>query len=828
MFDFCGLGYKTTMHLFLLKLVIILVCSGYLYYYSSEEWMGSDYVHYTTMGKMAYWTDSDYGYTGTQFGYLALEYLLEPVCIVSTLLLALLFFKSKVNILIKLVLIGAMFSTIMYWAIYNVKNYTYGILACGVFCFGDYNDETDIKDFQEAAADDFQDEEPPSGYKIAYGLGNFFAAISVAALLMFMLVRLLWDSFEYIYYGGVIGDDDDDVEDNQEGERLLNGGETDIDAATSNATHKTVATRERFGELAIYMILVFLLWFPFNLFMSACLPNQFNNFTPSGIAISENKVYYAEKEDWPIHGTYYSLTINSDLTLVFWPDVLLFYGFIYIIAVIGLLAQVSDSVKYILLYRPSLLWNKFVSMGEIFLVLLFITLLALEFVYWEYDHLYHWQKIGDETTEDYTDKTWQESLARTFGQLANVTIGLLILPVSRNNIFEHTFGVSWDNMLKYHQYLGYLFLLLIALHMSFFIDVITYQEGDGSIFNIPLDYNGDNFTIPLALWTYLISLLIFGVGTFWWIRRHYFEVFYFSHHWFLVLFSVVLLHATSSWYFLVAGLTLWVADRGIRFIKGTSAVKVVECIVTNDKFTTLSYIVEGGGKGCWSKLYEPLACEMGQYAFINFPQISPLEWHPFSISSSPADPLTTHTIKSMGEGTWTNDLLKLASQHPKGKGLQMNVDGPYGLPINHKKYLRLVLVAGGIGITPLHSIARSLYILGKQGHAIPTIHLIWIVKDASMFELFGNTIESMLDDNLGNQIDVSLFYTEAKENKGKNYSKRFPAAQGRPQLHDMMAPYRSAGMKNLVYACGPQTLIDDAAEVSQYLGLSFHSESFEL
>ena len=33
-------------------------------------------------------------------------------------------------------------------------------------------------------------------------------------------------------------------------------------------------------------------------------------------------------------------------------------------------------------------------------------------------------------------KTWQERLARTMGQLANVTMGLMILPVLRNGVFE--------------------------------------------------------------------------------------------------------------------------------------------------------------------------------------------------------------------------------------------------------------------------------------------------------------------------------------------------------------------------------------------------------
>lgn len=34
------------------------------------------------------------------------------------------------------------------------------------------------------------------------------------------------------------------------------------------------------------------------------------------------------------------------------------------------------------------------------------------------------------------EKTWEERLARTVGQLANITMGLMVLPVSRNGVFD--------------------------------------------------------------------------------------------------------------------------------------------------------------------------------------------------------------------------------------------------------------------------------------------------------------------------------------------------------------------------------------------------------
>jgi predicted ferric reductase len=105
----------------------------------------------------------------------------------------------------------------------------------------------------------------------------------------------------------------------------------------------------------------------------------------------------------------------------------------------------------------------------------------------------------------------------------------------------------------------------------------------------------------------------------------------------------------------------------------------------------------------------PLAYAPGQFLFVNFrepfsAQFPPFlrnQFHPFSITSAPAEPRLRITVKAVGDYTRA-----LRSLEPDVEAV---VEGPYGafssrdLPSD-----RQIWIAGGIGVTPFLSMARSL------------------------------------------------------------------------------------------------------------------------
>merc|ERR1712228_542532 len=147
--------------------------------------------------------------------------------------------------------------------------------------------------------------------------------------------------------------------------------------------------------------------------------------------------------------------------------------------------------------------------------------------------------------------------------------------------------------------------------------------------------------------------------------------------------------------------------------------------------------------------YKKLNFMMGQYAFINISNISLYEWHPFTIASGENESESYLQIQNEGaklcesdisqNAQFTNLLYSLAT-NPSIDDIELHVDGPYGAPFEYDGYERIVLIGGGIGITPCHSIfstllSRSIRYGGKDamGNVLPSIDLIWCAKTIKCF-----------------------------------------------------------------------------------------------
>lgn len=334
---------------------------------------------------------------------------------------------------------------------------------------------------------------------------------------------------------------------------------------------------------------------------------------------------------------------------------------------------------------------------------------------------------------------------------------------------------------------------------------------------------------------------------------------------------MMLWHAAMAWYFITPGLVLWAVDHLLRLNNCLGINITIESIEVEGSGNvvsigyTVSYLrdmIAGYFRGKHPQKRSSLDHLMGQYCFINIPQISPLEWHPFSISCSPVDGVTTHHIKSMGQQQWTGKLLDLAYEINNGVSgrslsqLVLNIDGPYGVSMPVHMYSRICLVAGGIGVTPLHSYLRHMYLCLKESQGkvlsyddndkgfmpsfsrkqgsgqdcafshLKQIRLIWIVRSEAESMLFDKTLQLIENDNLGGLFSYAIYITRGDKTEATSW--RHGAFLGRPDMKAEISEFASDSNESLVFACGPKALVELVSDLSIKANIDFKHETFEL
>jgi ferredoxin-NADP reductase len=94
-----------------------------------------------------------------------------------------------------------------------------------------------------------------------------------------------------------------------------------------------------------------------------------------------------------------------------------------------------------------------------------------------------------------------------------------------------------------------------------------------------------------------------------------------------------------------------------------------------------------------------------RYISIRIPSVSENENHPFSIASAPGDEELQVVIKVVGD--WTGELRRQVENGTVCPGIMVTVFGPYGAPAQQVfKHESVILVCGGIGVTPFASILQ--------------------------------------------------------------------------------------------------------------------------
>lgn len=211
-------------------------------------------------------------------------------------------------------------------------------------------------------------------------------------------------------------------------------------------------------------------------------------------------------------------------------------------------------------------------------------------------------------------------------------------------------------------------------------------------------------TTSLAISGSIITLIVFAMRftSMVSVRRKSFEAFYWVHKiGFILYFVILIMHGShkgvlKTWMYVTPPLVIYIIDRGLRQLreKGSRLVLHKDSAVLKG-----SDMVRLSLKRCFP-------FRAGQYCDLKVPLVSNLQWHPFTIASSPHENDMVFFIKVSGD--WTRRLYALIKERDGDlSDIQVHVRGPYGAPAQHvDQYEHVVLVSGGIGATPFTSITK--------------------------------------------------------------------------------------------------------------------------
>ncbi|XP_010433689.1 PREDICTED: putative respiratory burst oxidase homolog protein G [Camelina sativa] len=275
-----------------------------------------------------------------------------------------------------------------------------------------------------------------------------------------------------------------------------------------------------------------------------------------------------------------------------------------------------------------------------------------------------------------------------------------------------------------------------------------------------------------------------------------FNAFWYTHHLFVVVYILLVLHGyylylskewykKTTWMYLAVPVALYACERLIRaFRSSIRTVKVLRVAAYPGKVLTLQMSKP--------KNFKYMS---GQYMFVNCPAVSPFEWHPFSITSTPQEDFLSVHIKSLGD--WTEAIQGVFSEvskpSPVGDTLhganspgfpKIMLDGPYGAPAqDYKKYEVVLLIGLGIGATPMISIIKDIINntetkeqlsrmekgsqqephVKKETFKTQRAYFYWVTKEEGTFDWFKNIMNEIAERDKSKVIELHNHCTSVYE-----------------------------------------------------------------
>ncbi|KAJ7148803.1 NADPH oxidase isoform 1 [Mycena crocata] len=382
---------------------------------------------------------------------------------------------------------------------------------------------------------------------------------------------------------------------------------------------------------------------------------------------------------------------------------------------------------------------------------------------------------------------------------------LILIPLLRNIIRVIRPKLAWlfpaDENLWFHRQVAYSMAFWTMVHTTGhyvnFINVERTQVRKEYALQIHYTQAG-GFTGHFML---LIMLLMYTTATSK-VRNQCFEAFWYTHHLAFFFMLGLYTHATGcfvrdtvdpaytktfpfyttehclgylSWRYTIWPGILYFGERVYREYRGRRATRLSRVLVHPSGAMELR-IVKPSFK------YTP-----GQWLFLQVPELSRWQWHPFTITSAPDDPYVSIHVRQVGDFTYalgdrlgvgpsvvaamTKSAMKGSDKDEKAAGFRgefveldsstagnmpaVRIDGPYGAPAEDVFDVEVaVLIGAGIGVTPFASILKHIWYRQRKGNlgTLRRVEFFWVCRDAPSFGWF----QSLLSEVEASQADPNF------------------------------------------------------------------------
>ncbi|KFH71378.1 hypothetical protein MVEG_01677 [Podila verticillata NRRL 6337] len=386
-------------------------------------------------------------------------------------------------------------------------------------------------------------------------------------------------------------------------------------------------------------------------------------------------------------------------------------------------------------------------------------------------------------------------ISRGAAAVINFDCGLILFSVCRNliSLLRSTFLnsiVPFDKSIMFHKAVAWSIVLFSAIHsVGHYVNYYRMEkqtegtENHKSAQHLAI-FSGPGFTGHVLV----LILFLMVTSSVERVRRKGFETFWYTHHLFILFFITLMYHGAfcfvradtppycksspGSYKFVLGSLLIYLLERTIREIRARKPTAISKIVLHPSKVVEVQVMKDN------------FRAKAGQYIFLNCPDISRFEWHPFTITSAPEEDYVSVHIRIVGDWTtsfarrlgcsfddeqqfWIEELMSRTRHNvPSGSTMTLPrvlLDGPYGSPSEDAfNYEIAVLVGAGIGVTPFASVLKHIWYSVMQPTKIITlrkVYFLWVCRDRDAFEWFQDLLIALEEQNLSDFLEIRSYLT---------------------------------------------------------------------